>query len=54
MAVVRLRDRYRELLRAEIAETVAFPAEIDDEIAIRVPPEHCHLFEAGNGARIGD
>jgi DNA-directed RNA polymerase specialized sigma24 family protein len=31
-AVHRLRKRYRELLRAEIAETVADPAEVDDEI----------------------
>ncbi len=32
MAVYRLRARYRELLRAAIAETVATPAEIEDEI----------------------
>jgi len=31
-AVHRLRQRYRELLRDEIAQTVADPAEIDDEI----------------------
>ena len=31
-AVYRMRCRYRELLRAEIAETVADPAEVDDEI----------------------
>ena len=31
-AVHRLRRRYRELLRSEIAQTVADPAEIDDEI----------------------
>ncbi|PWU11403.1 MAG: RNA polymerase subunit sigma-24 [Terriglobia bacterium] len=31
-AVHRMRRRYRELLRAEIAETVASAAEIDDEI----------------------
>lgn len=30
--VHRLRQRYRSLLRAEIAETVADPAEVDDEI----------------------
>ena len=30
-----------------------FRAEIGDDISIRVPPEHCHLFEAGSGARIG-
>jgi RNA polymerase sigma-70 factor (ECF subfamily) len=29
----RLRSRFRELLRAEIAELVASPAEVDDEIA---------------------
>jgi hypothetical protein len=27
-----MRRRYQELLRAEIAETVSTPAEIDDEI----------------------
>jgi len=32
VAVHRLRQRYRELLRAEIADTVADPREIDDEI----------------------
>jgi RNA polymerase sigma-70 factor (ECF subfamily) len=32
VAVHRLRQRYRELLRAEIADTIANPAEIDDEI----------------------
>jgi RNA polymerase sigma-70 factor (ECF subfamily) len=32
MAVQRLRRRYRELIRAEIAATVASPDEIDDEI----------------------
>jgi RNA polymerase sigma-70 factor (ECF subfamily) len=32
VAVHRLRQRYRELLRAEIADTVAGPGEIDDEI----------------------
>ena len=31
-AVHRLRRRYRELLREEIAQTVASPEEIDDEI----------------------
>jgi RNA polymerase sigma factor (sigma-70 family) len=36
MTVRRLRARYRELLRDEIAETVESPAEIEDEIA--------HLF----------
>jgi RNA polymerase sigma-70 factor (ECF subfamily) len=32
VAVHRLRQRYRELLRAEIADTVADAGEIDDEI----------------------
>jgi len=31
-AVHRLRQRYGQLLRAQIAETVASPDEIDDEI----------------------
>jgi RNA polymerase sigma-70 factor (ECF subfamily) len=30
--VHRLRQRYRSLLRDEVAETVADPSEIDDEI----------------------
>lgn len=38
MAVQRLRARYRELLRAHIARTVATPAEIEDELR--------HLFAA--------
>lgn len=37
VAVHRLRQRYRELLRAEIAETVASAAEVDSEMR--------HLFE---------
>ena len=32
MAVHRMRRRYRELLRAQIAQTVASPAEVEDEI----------------------
>jgi RNA polymerase sigma-70 factor (ECF subfamily) len=36
-AVLRLRRRYRELLRREIAHTVSTPAEVEDEIR--------HLFE---------
>jgi RNA polymerase sigma-70 factor (ECF subfamily) len=32
MSVHRLRRRYREMLRAEIAETVSTPKEIDEEI----------------------
>jgi RNA polymerase sigma factor (sigma-70 family) len=38
MAVLRLRERLRELLRSEIAETVAAPSDVDDEIR--------HLFAA--------
>ena len=32
VAVCRLRERYRECLRAEIAHTVASPAEVDEEL----------------------
>jgi hypothetical protein len=32
VAVHRLRSRYRELLRAEIAQTVASPGEVDEEL----------------------
>ena len=32
VAVHRLRQRYRELLRAEIANTVASPADVDEEM----------------------
>ena len=32
VAVHRLRQRYREVLRAEIADTVASPGEVEDEI----------------------
>ena len=32
VTVHRLRHRYRDLLRAEIAHTVASPGEVDDEI----------------------
>lgn len=32
----------------------SFRAEIDDMISIRIPPEHCHVFDAGSGARIGN
>ena len=34
MAVHRLRLRYRELLREEIAHTVADPSEIEDELRL--------------------
>ncbi len=30
-----------------------FRAEIDDAVSIQVPKDHCHLFEADTGARIG-
>jgi len=32
MAVLRLRQRFRELLRAEVANTVARPEDVDDEL----------------------
>jgi RNA polymerase sigma-70 factor (ECF subfamily) len=32
VAVCRLRERYRECLKAEIAHTVASPAEVDEEL----------------------
>jgi RNA polymerase sigma-70 factor (ECF subfamily) len=41
VAVHRLRDRYRALIRTEIAQTVAHPSEIDDELQ--------HLFAALSG-----
>jgi RNA polymerase sigma factor (sigma-70 family) len=41
VAAHRLRARYRELLRAEIAHTVASPAEIDEELR--------HLIQVING-----
>ena len=31
----------------------SYRAEIDDMVSIRVPTGHCHLFDAGTGARIG-
>jgi RNA polymerase sigma factor (sigma-70 family) len=43
VAVHRLRQRYRKLLREEIAHTVANPAEIDEEIR--------HLFAAFSDSR---
>lgn len=42
MAVHRLRARYREILKAEIAETVASPEEVAEEIR--------HLFSAFEGS----
>ena len=41
VAVHRLRKRYGELLRAEIAHTVSHPGEIDEELH--------HLFTALRG-----
>jgi len=41
MAVQRLRNRYRELLRREIAETVSTAAEVEEELR--------HLFAAFGG-----
>jgi RNA polymerase sigma-70 factor (ECF subfamily) len=38
MAVHRLRARYREILRAEIAHTVSSPEEVEEEVR--------HLFSA--------
>ena len=32
VAVHRLRERYRNRLKAEVAQTVATPAEVDDEL----------------------
>ena len=32
MTVTRLRDRYRRLLRAEVAQTLVRPEEADDEL----------------------
>ena len=40
-----LRQRYRSLLREEVAETVADPAEVDDEIRYL-----CGILAANNGA----
>ncbi len=31
----------------------SFRAEIDDNVSIRVPTDHCHLFDTKTGARIG-
>jgi RNA polymerase sigma factor (sigma-70 family) len=47
----RLRRRYRELLRAEVAETVEHPSEIDDELrylvaALAIHPEQPELEPA--------
>lgn len=31
-----------------------YRAEIDDLVSIQIPTEHCHLFDAETGARLGD
>jgi multiple sugar transport system ATP-binding protein len=31
----------------------SYRAEIDDMVSIRIPPEHCHLFDAETGERVG-
>jgi RNA polymerase sigma-70 factor (ECF subfamily) len=63
----RLRRRYRQLLRDEIAQTVAVPSDIEDElrhlIAVlraypavkfrRIPKEPIDRFDQQNGARVG-
>jgi RNA polymerase sigma-70 factor (ECF subfamily) len=41
VAVHRLRKRYRQLLRAEIAQTTAHPVDVDDELR--------HLFAVLTG-----
>jgi len=30
-----------------------YRAEIDDEVSIHVPSDHCHMFDASTGARVG-
>jgi RNA polymerase sigma-70 factor (ECF subfamily) len=45
----RLRERYRELLRAEIAETVADPADVDEEVRYLVAAL-CAGMEAAKGS----
>lgn len=32
----------------------SYRAQIDEQVSIRVTPEHCHLFDATTGGRIGD
>jgi multiple sugar transport system ATP-binding protein len=31
-----------------------FRADIDDRVSIHVPADHCHLFDAKTGERLGD
>jgi RNA polymerase sigma factor (sigma-70 family) len=46
----RLRERYRELLRAEIAETVANPADVDEEVRYLVAALSAGMEAAGQSA----
>lgn len=46
----RLRQRYRELLRAEIAETVADPADVDEEVRYLVTALSAGMEAAGTSA----
>jgi RNA polymerase sigma-70 factor (ECF subfamily) len=46
----RLRERYRELLRAEIAETVADPADVDEEVRYLVAALSAGMEAAGKTA----
>ena len=46
----RLRERYRELLRAEIAETVADPADVDEEVRYLVAALSAGMEAAGKKA----
>lgn len=46
----RLRERYRELLRAEIAETVADPADVDEEVRYLVAALSAGIEAAGQVA----
>jgi len=41
MIITRMRQRYRQLLRSEIAQTVVDPRDIEDEL--------CHLYRVLNG-----
>jgi RNA polymerase sigma-70 factor (ECF subfamily) len=46
----RLRERYRELLRAEIAETVADPADVDEEVRYLVAALSAGMEAASSSA----
>jgi RNA polymerase sigma factor (sigma-70 family) len=45
-AIRRLRQRYRDLLRAEVASTVADPAEVDDELRFLLQSMSAHSQHA--------